>query len=239
MGYFWPVMTCDCIDYAKRCHMCQIHDNFIHMHPNPLHPTVSSWPFEMWGTDVVGPIDPPSSGGHRFILAATDHFSKWTEAIALRVVTAEAIIQFFQNNIIYRFGVPRRIISDNGPAYRSNKISKFARGHKIDWRFSSIYNPRANGLAEAFNKMLTKLLKKVVTGNKRDCHTKLSESLWAYRTTYKTSTQSTSYKLYFGTEVVIPLEVQLPSLRIAVHEGLTSDENVVLRLEELEALDGE
>ena len=80
---------------------------------------------------------------------------------------------------------------------------------------------------------------KVVTGNKRDWHTKLSESLWAYRTTYKTPTQSTPYKLCFGTEVVIPLEVQLPSLRIAVHEGLTSDENVVLRLEELEALDGE
>ena len=116
---------------------------------------------------------------------------------------------------------------------------KFAKGYKIDWRFPSIYNSRANGLAEAFNKALTKLLKKVVTGNKRDWHTKLSESLWAYRTTYKTPMQSTPNKLYFGIEVVLPLKVQLPSLRIAIHEGLTSDENVILRLEELEALYGE
>ena len=67
----------------------------------------------------------------------------------------------------------------------------------------------------------------------------MSESLWAYRTTYKTPTQSTLYKLCFGTKAVLPLEVQLPSLRIVVHEGLTLDENAVLHLEELEALDGE
>jgi len=72
LGYYWPSMIEDCTDYAKKCHSCQVHGNFIHRHPNPLHPTVASWPFEMWGTDIMGPIDPPSSRGHRFILAATD-----------------------------------------------------------------------------------------------------------------------------------------------------------------------
>lgn len=135
LGYYWPSMIEDCTDYAKKCHSCQVHGNFIHRHPNPLHPTVASWPFEMWGTDIMGPIDPPSSRGHRFILAATDYFSKWAEAVVLRE-TEEDIINFFKTHVLYRFGNPRRIISDNGPALKSFKVSRFAEQHKIEWRFS-------------------------------------------------------------------------------------------------------
>ncbi|KAJ3688919.1 hypothetical protein LUZ61_018083 [Rhynchospora tenuis] len=49
MGYYWPTMIADCENYAKRCHMCQVNGDFIHQHPNPLHPTVASWPFNKWG----------------------------------------------------------------------------------------------------------------------------------------------------------------------------------------------
>jgi Integrase zinc binding domain len=64
MGYYWPTMVVDCEDHTKKCRMCQIHDPFMHQAPNPLHPTVASWLFIMWGTDVVGPIDPPTLIGH-------------------------------------------------------------------------------------------------------------------------------------------------------------------------------
>ena len=46
MGYYWPTMVHDCIEYAKRCDACQFHANFIHQPPEPLHHTVTSWPFE-------------------------------------------------------------------------------------------------------------------------------------------------------------------------------------------------
>ncbi|XP_020678337.2 uncharacterized protein LOC110096641 [Dendrobium catenatum] len=71
LGYYWPTMIRDCIEHARKFHQCQIHNTVIHQPPNSLHPTVSSWPFESWSTDVVGLIDPHSSKGHRFILAAT------------------------------------------------------------------------------------------------------------------------------------------------------------------------
>ncbi|KAL0458779.1 UNVERIFIED_CONTAM: hypothetical protein Slati_0505100 [Sesamum latifolium] len=48
MGYYWPTMVKDCIDYAKRCQACQFHANLIHQPPEPLHPTVASWPFDAW-----------------------------------------------------------------------------------------------------------------------------------------------------------------------------------------------
>lgn len=76
LGYYWPSMIKDCIDYARRCDACQFHGDYIHQAPEPLHPTVPSWSFEAWGMDVIGPIKPPSSRGHGFIFTITDYFSK-------------------------------------------------------------------------------------------------------------------------------------------------------------------
>ncbi|KAL0416205.1 UNVERIFIED_CONTAM: hypothetical protein Slati_3452400 [Sesamum latifolium] len=59
----------------------------------------------------------------------------------------------------------------------------------------------------------------------------------AYRTTVRTPTQSTPYALVYGVEAVLPLEQQIPSLRIAIQEGHTEEENARIRLKELEALD--
>ena len=50
-------------------------------------------------------------------------------------------------------------------------------------------------------------------------------------------TQATPYSLVYGVEAVLHLERQIPSLRIAIQEGLTGEENAKLRLQELEAFD--
>ncbi|KAL0423413.1 UNVERIFIED_CONTAM: hypothetical protein Sradi_0876100 [Sesamum radiatum] len=48
MGYYWPTMVKDCLEYAKKCESCQLHANFIHQPPEPRHPTIASWPFDAW-----------------------------------------------------------------------------------------------------------------------------------------------------------------------------------------------
>jgi len=113
-------MIPDAISYAKQCHACQIYGDFITQAPGHLRPTTSSWLFEMWGMDVVGPISPPSFNGHRFILSITDYFSKWAEAIPLREVKTSDVIKFIKHYVAYRFGVPRRIVHDNGPQFYWN-----------------------------------------------------------------------------------------------------------------------
>ncbi|XP_049372499.1 uncharacterized protein LOC125837412 [Solanum verrucosum] len=99
MGYCWPTMVKDCLDYARRCQACQFHANFMHQPPDVLHLTVASWPFNAWGLDVVGPL-PKSFGGHLYILAMTDYFSKWAEAVALKEVKKENVANFIRVNII-------------------------------------------------------------------------------------------------------------------------------------------
>jgi ribonuclease HI len=123
MGYYWPTMVKDCMDYARKCQSCQLHANLIHQPPEPLHPTVASWSFDAWGLDVVGPL-PKSSGGHLYILAATDYFSKWAEAAALKEVKKETVVNFIRTNIIYRYGVPRYIITDNGKEFYNTAMNK-------------------------------------------------------------------------------------------------------------------
>jgi len=56
--------------------------------------------------DVVGPISPSSFKGHQFILAITDYFSKWEEAIPLKEVKTSDVIKFIKHYVVYRFGMP-------------------------------------------------------------------------------------------------------------------------------------
>ena len=124
MGYYWPTMVKDYVEYAKRCLTCQFHANFIHQPLEPLHPTVASWPFDAWGLDVVGPLMPKSSDGHSYILAMTVYFSKWAEAAVFREVKNETVMNSIKRNIIFRYGVPHYIITDNGKKFYNKLMDK-------------------------------------------------------------------------------------------------------------------
>jgi len=62
--------------------------------------------------DIIVEIRPNSSKGHRFILVRVDYFTKWIEAIPLAKVDQQAVISFIQNHILYRFGTPKTITTD-------------------------------------------------------------------------------------------------------------------------------
>ncbi|KAA3486505.1 Retrovirus-related Pol polyprotein from transposon 297 family [Gossypium australe] len=86
-GYYWSTMEGDCINYAKRCHKCQIYGGKIHVPLSPLHVITSPLPFSMWGMDAIGPISLKASNGHRFIFEFIDYFTKWVEAASYTSVT--------------------------------------------------------------------------------------------------------------------------------------------------------
>ncbi|KAL5547542.1 hypothetical protein UlMin_002773 [Ulmus minor] len=75
LGYFWPTMERDAMDYARRCKSCQFFGNKIHAPAVTLHPINAPWPFHTWALDLIGPISPPSKG-RVWILTATENFTK-------------------------------------------------------------------------------------------------------------------------------------------------------------------
>jgi len=109
---------------------------------------------------LIGQIYPPSSKNHKFILVATDYFTKWVEAIPLKNVTSKEMIEFVKEHIIYRFGIPQTITTDQGTMFTLDEFKEFATEMGIKLLNSSPYYAQANGQAEASNKGVIKLIKR-------------------------------------------------------------------------------
>ena len=92
---------------------------------------VSPWLFSMWGIDVIGPITPKASNDHRFIFVVIDYFTKWVEAASYASVTKSVVARFIKKEIICQYGLPKRIISDNGFNLNNDMITEVCTRFKI------------------------------------------------------------------------------------------------------------
>ena len=155
-------------------------------------------PFEQWGIDIIGEIKPNSSLLHKYILNATDYFTRWVEAIPLRKINEDEVISFLQDHIMTRFGVPVSLVFDNAKYFSSIKLTAFAHEKGIKLHYSANYYPQGNGLAESSNKNLIRILKKTVIENQRSWHSSLPNALWADRVTPKSAIGVSPYTLVYG-----------------------------------------
>jgi len=112
-GYFWQRMKKDTMNYSRKCDACERHSNILHQPAEPLYPIISSWPFMKWAMDVVGKL-PKAPRGKVFMLPMTNYFSIWIEAKSFAQVKEREVISFIKRNIIIRFGIPSKIVCDNG-----------------------------------------------------------------------------------------------------------------------------
>ncbi|XP_059289571.1 uncharacterized protein LOC132043097 [Lycium ferocissimum] len=188
------------------------------------------------GMDVIGPMEPPASNGHRFILVAIDYFTKWVEATSHKSVTKKVVADFVKNNLICRFGVLESIITDNGANLNTHMMKDICEQFKITHRNSTAYRPQMNGAVEAANKNIKIILRKMIDNNK-NWHDQLPYALLWYRTTTWTSTGATPYLLVYGTKAVIPAEVDIPLLRIIQEVELNDAEWVRNHYEQLAMID--
>jgi hypothetical protein len=88
---------------------------------------------------MIGKINPPSSKGHQFILAITDYFTKWVEAVPIKLVTSRDVINFVKEHVIHRFGIPQTITTDGGSVFISVEFKKFTADMGIKLIRSSPY----------------------------------------------------------------------------------------------------
>ena len=117
--------------------------------------------------DIVGPL-PAAAAQKKFILVATDYFSKWVEAEAYASIKDKDVTKFVWKNIIYRFGIPQTIIADNGPQFYSITFRNFCSELNIRNLYSTSRYPQSNGQAEATNKTLITALKEEARASQRE-----------------------------------------------------------------------
>jgi len=127
-----------------------------------MNPIIKPWPFRDWAMDMIGQINPPSSKGHQWVLAVMDYFTKWVEAVPMRLVATKDVIDFVKEHIIHRFGIPQTITTDGGSVFISAELRKFADDMGFKLIRSSPYYAQANGQAEASNQSLIKLIKRKI-----------------------------------------------------------------------------
>uniref|UniRef100_A0A2N9GJ26 Integrase catalytic domain-containing protein n=1 Tax=Fagus sylvatica TaxID=28930 RepID=A0A2N9GJ26_FAGSY len=192
-GYYWLTMERDCIRHVQTCHKCQMYQNSKNAPPQYLHTMASPWPFSAWGMDVIGAITPKASNGHEFILVAIDYFTK---------TTSSAVTE-----------CQKMLITDNASNLNNRMMDQLCQQFKIQHHNSAPYRPKMNGAVEAANKNVKKILSKM-TETYKDWHEHLPYALCAYRTSVRTSVGATPYSLVYGMEAVLPVEVEIPSLRI-------------------------
>jgi hypothetical protein len=159
-GVYWSSMLVDCFKYAKGCEAYQQFGKLQIAPASMLHPIIKPWPFRGWSLDFIGEVHPASTKGHQFVLMAIDYFTKWAEAVPLKNMAHQELIRFVMEDIVYRFGIPQTLTTDQGPTFISQQFREFATSFGIKLLNSSPYYARANGQAEANNKIMISLIKK-------------------------------------------------------------------------------
>jgi hypothetical protein len=165
VGFYWLLIFRDSYAAIRRCFSCQQFSGKMKKVVIPMQSIMVEQPFSQWGLDVIGSINLKSSKGHMYILTATNYFTKWPEAVALKKVDAEELIGFLKYNILSMFVVPDKLITHNGSIFIGSKFTEFCGQYGIIMGQSSNYYPQGNGLVESMNKTLVQILKKNVDGN--------------------------------------------------------------------------
>ena len=213
------------VELVKKCDRCQRYGNVQRLPAERLTTISAPWPFVQWGIDIVGSL-PQGKGQVKFLLVVIDYFTKWVKAKVLATITESRIQSFVWKNIICRFRIPLTIISDNGRQFDSQAFRDFCSRLGIKNQFSSLGHPQANGQTEVTNRTLLKIIKTKLDDAKGTWPEELPNILWAYRTTARTPTGETPFKLTYGTEAVIPVKVGVTSTKRATFSEEENDDKL-------------
>ena len=156
----------------------------------------------------------------------------WSRSAYVLIPTK--IKEFVYKNIVYRYGVPHTIISDNGTQFDYDEFKELCDNLQIKKVFSSIAQPQANGQVEVANKAIKHNLKTNLENLNGRWADNLSEVLWAYRITTRSTNGKTLFSLAYGYELMVPVELGARSLR---RDNFNPEENMILQQSEIDFLE--
>ena len=205
--FFWPGMSRDVQIFCRSCDLCQ------RMSPKGKVPRahmikmpIISEPFYRVSIDIVGPLSPPTSEGHKYILTLIDNATSFPEAVPLRnidtISVSEALLGIFS-----RVGIPREIHSDLGTQFKSDLMKELHRLLNIHPLFNTPYHPQGSGRIERLHSTLKSVLGKLCKQQPAEWHRFLIPTLFALREMPSDRTGYSAFELLYGRRVRGPITV--------------------------------
>jgi transposase InsO family protein len=167
-------------------------------------------------------ILPRALGGFRYFFVGVNMFTKWMEVVLAVNITQETAIKFL-HNIIYGFGVPRRVLTNNRTRFKGAKFARCCVDFGIQHQPLSATHPQMNGQVEQTNRLILQGMKTRMFHDlevrDRNWHKELPSILWALRTNVNRATRDMSFNLVYGADAVLPPEIYLKSARVAYFDS--------------------
>ncbi|CAL1288217.1 unnamed protein product [Larinioides sclopetarius] len=194
-NFYWPNMSNDITDFVRTCMGCQLRRKNKIGDRAPITPVARpELPFEIVNIDLIGPIEPPSGRGHKYVLCLMDQMTRWPEAVPLRSLSAkatcDALLQIFS-----RTGIPSVIASDRGTNFTSALTEEFVKRIGSSPRFSCPGYPASNGLVERWNGVLKNMLHHIIREDPRNWDYQIPFLLFAYREVPNITTGVSPFRL--------------------------------------------
>nr|KAG5688356.1 hypothetical protein BaRGS_032924 [Batillaria attramentaria] len=170
----------------------------------PLHPIpVPKKKWSLVGMDIIGPLQ-VTDRGNQYIVALTDHFTKFPVAKAIPCKSSEEVARFMYETICI-FGAFDSLITDQGREFINFALDILTDRFNINHRISSAYHPETNGQRERDNRTLKDTLVKITDND--DWDELLPAALFAYRTSVHKSTQFSPFLALYGEQAKLPFDV--------------------------------
>jgi transposase InsO family protein len=172
-------------------------------------------------------------GGYTHLLVAINKFSKWVEVRSITNLRAEQVVTFF-TDIVYRFGVPNSIITDNGSQFTSRKFLEFCNKFHIRVDWAAVAHPQTNGQVERANGMILQGLKPRIFDKLNKYGRKRLQELPAVGGASRRPTGFTPFFLVYGVEAILPTDLEYGSPSV---QGYDEGANQRAREDSLDQLD--
>ena len=208
--FYWVGMAADVRDWYRSCDVCCARRAPPNRPHHSMEPQVVAEPLQRVALDILGPLDPPTTRGNRYVLVIVDYLTKFVEALPMANQTAEECAYQLVTQFVCRYGIPKQLHSDQGRQFESRLFQEMCRLLGINKTRTTALHPQGDGQAERQNRTLLDVVAKLAKDNPRDWDEYLPYAMAAFRSSVHRVTGETPNRLMFGREATTPATLLAP-----------------------------
>ena len=196
-SHFWPSMLQDVADFVLSCDHCQKKQSSNYQGISPIIPLPAERQFGgRVHIDLLGELS--ASPTTKWVMVATDSFTKFAEFIGLPDKKAETVANHFWQEWILRYGVPIILVSDGGKEFKNKLMARLAELLGMEHRTTSPFHPACNSQAEVLNRTAARYIRAFIDHDLADVQPYLAGLRFSYNTSVHKATGTSPYQLMFG-----------------------------------------